>query len=701
MANQVQFNNTKTHAAAIADTTSGTIYFPTDSTDIVTGGKAYGVDTNTTYSTGTASYTGLTKLYTGTGAATDGTMTQNAITSALSGKAASSHTHNYAGSSSAGGSATSAEYASSAGTASTLGSSTVGSSGQPIYLSNGSPKVIGYTLGSACSKTTRSASAVRDSGWSSADTDAGYVPDMAFIAYWNGAYSDTSSHLAYCKQGAFGTAISLAKSDVVKSLSISGKTLTVTKADGSTSTLTTQDTNTTYSTMGGATASAAGSAGLVPAPAAGKNTSFLRGDGTWVIPTNTTYSNASTTAAGLMSASDKSKLDNVSAYANNYSLPTASSSALGGIKTGFSQSGRYYPLLVDNSGNGYVNVPWTDTNTNTTYDVFTDIADGLCPKSSNTSTWSTEEMTASERTSLLFLGTDKKWHKLPENAFKNDNTVYTLPNASSSTLGGVKIGSNITVSSGTISLTKANITSALGYTPPTADTNTTYSAGTGLSMSGTTINHASSVTAGTAGTSSATSGVTLSVPYCTYNATGHITGSGTHTHTVPTAAAGSVGVVKGFHRTSGTATGTKSTGITTSPAVNSRSSTAGRFYGVETDATGAMYVNVPWQTSYQWVITSTTASVGAYNNELLYFSGSNTSCTVTITPSHVGEVCKIWMCNFGTTSRTVTIKCVAGCTLVSSTSNVSVSLTAYTAAVFEYIYWGTINGSMLVTGRVL
>ena len=53
---------------------------------------------------------------------------------------------------------------------------------------------------------------------------------------------------------------------------------------------------------------------------------------------------------------------------------------------------------------------------------------------------------------------------------------YTLPTASSSTLGGVKIGSNITVSSGTISLTKSNVTSALGYTPPTKDT--TYSAAT-------------------------------------------------------------------------------------------------------------------------------------------------------------------------------------------------------------------------------
>lgn len=60
------------------------------------------------------------------------------------------------------------------------------------------------------------------------------------------------------------------------------------------------DTNTTYSNMGAATASAAGAAGLVPAPAAGKQTSFLRGDGTWVVPTNTTYGLASTTANGLL-----------------------------------------------------------------------------------------------------------------------------------------------------------------------------------------------------------------------------------------------------------------------------------------------------------------------------------------------------------------------------------------------------------------
>lgn len=66
------------------------------------------IPTNTTYSVGTSSYSGITKLYTETGSATDGTMTQNAITSALNGKSPTSHTHNYAGSSSSGGAANSA-----------------------------------------------------------------------------------------------------------------------------------------------------------------------------------------------------------------------------------------------------------------------------------------------------------------------------------------------------------------------------------------------------------------------------------------------------------------------------------------------------------------------------------------------------------------------------------------------------------------
>lgn len=87
----------------------------------------------------------------------------------------------------------------------------------------------------------------------------------------------------------------------IRGLSVSGKTVTYTKGDGTTGTITTQDTNTTYSNMTAATASAAGKAGLVPAPGAGSQAKYLRGDGTWATPTNTTYSafkGATSSAAG-------------------------------------------------------------------------------------------------------------------------------------------------------------------------------------------------------------------------------------------------------------------------------------------------------------------------------------------------------------------------------------------------------------------
>lgn len=94
------------------------------------------------------------------------------------------------------------------------------------------------------------------------------------------------------------------------------------------------DTN-TWIALKGATTFAAGTAGYAPAPAAGAANRYLRSDGTWTVPpdTNTTYSVATTSANGLMSSADKSKLDGIAAGANKYTLPTASSSTLGGVKT--------------------------------------------------------------------------------------------------------------------------------------------------------------------------------------------------------------------------------------------------------------------------------------------------------------------------------------------------------------------------------
>lgn len=92
------------------------------------------------------------------------------------------------------------------------------------------------------------------------------------------------------------------------------------------------DTNTTYSNMGAATSSAAGKAGLVPAPAVGAQGKYLRGDGTWQTPPNTTYAKANTSTLGL-------------------------------VMIGYAENGKNYPVELDGSGKMFVNVPWTDTNT--------------------------------------------------------------------------------------------------------------------------------------------------------------------------------------------------------------------------------------------------------------------------------------------------------------------------------------------------
>lgn len=114
----------------------------------------------------------------------------------------------------------------------------------------------------------------------------------------------------------------------------------------------------------------------------------------------------------------------------NYTLPTASSSTLGGVKVG---SG----LTINTSGVLSADVT---ASTLTAYAKITDL-------SAVAKTGSYNDLT-------------------------NKPTIpaaYTLPNATSSTLGGVKVGSNISVSNGTISIAKSNVTSALGYTPATTN----------------------------------------------------------------------------------------------------------------------------------------------------------------------------------------------------------------------------------------
>ena len=56
-----------------------------------------------------------------------------------------------------------------------------------------------------------------------------------------------------------------------------------------------------------------GTAGYAPAPSAGSNNRYLRSDGTWEVPPDTTYGTATQYQNGLMSTYDKQKLDTMNA----------------------------------------------------------------------------------------------------------------------------------------------------------------------------------------------------------------------------------------------------------------------------------------------------------------------------------------------------------------------------------------------------
>ena len=198
--------------------------------------------------------------------------------------------------------------------------------------------------------------------------------------------------------------------------------------------------------------------------------------------TNTTYSNATTEVSGLMSTSDKSKLDGITSSADAVSFsrvlssgtkigtitingtntdiyaPTArtsptysqaTSSTLGLVKIGYSESGKNYPVELNSSGQMYVNVPWTDNNT--TYGLATTSANGLLKQlSGNTS---------------QYMRGDGTWATPP-------NTTYSLVGANGST-GLIKNGSSITNASGYIACP------IIGGVPYYR--NTTYSAATASS----------------------------------------------------------------------------------------------------------------------------------------------------------------------------------------------------------------------------
>lgn len=91
----------------------------------------------------------------------------------------------------------------------------------------------------------------------------------------------------------------------------------------------------------------------------GNSGQFLNGNGTWSTPANTTY----TAGTGIALSGTQ------------FNLKQATSGEIGGIKIGYTESGKTYPVELNSEGKAFVKVPWTDTNT--TYSVATQFTNGL------------------------------------------------------------------------------------------------------------------------------------------------------------------------------------------------------------------------------------------------------------------------------------------------------------------------------------
>ena len=180
--------------------------------------------------------------------------------------------------------------------------SSAGSATQPVYFKDGKPVAGTYTLGDASSKTVRTLGAVGNTGWANKTTDDKYIPTMSFMAYWNGAYSGTSSNLQYCDRGRFGTIVTKGSGDYA----VAGHTHNYAgsgSAGGSANSAVKLDSNAgssvqpVYFSGGKPVAIGYTISSSVPA-----NAKF----------TDTTYGVASSSSNGLMSSTDKTKLDDFS-----------------------------------------------------------------------------------------------------------------------------------------------------------------------------------------------------------------------------------------------------------------------------------------------------------------------------------------------------------------------------------------------------
>lgn len=139
---------------------------------------------------------------------------------------------------------------------------------------------------------------------------------------------------------------------------------------------------------------------------------------------------------------------------STFTPPTSSATVLGGIKVGYTTSGKNYKVQLDSSGNAYVNVPWTDNNT--TYNEATADTLGLVKIG----------YASNGKNYAVLLANGKMYVNVP---WTDSNTTYTQ--ATSDKLGLVKIGYSANGKNYPVVL---DGNGKMYVNVPWTDTNTTY-----------------------------------------------------------------------------------------------------------------------------------------------------------------------------------------------------------------------------------
>lgn len=140
---------------------------------------------------------------------------------------------------------------------------------------------------------------------------------------------------------------------------------------------------------------------------------------------------------------------------STFTPPTSSATVLGGIKVGYTTSGKNYKVQLDSSGNAYVNVPWTDNNT--TYNQATADTLGLVKIGYNTS---------GKNYAVVLDGKGKMYVNVP---WTDNNTTYAVANESTNGLMAAAdkktmnrlIGVNTVTTLANLPISKRSITATL------------------------------------------------------------------------------------------------------------------------------------------------------------------------------------------------------------------------------------------------